>query len=206
MRLPPLLYRFLQWLVHGDYEETRAAIDQWYAPHSGRPVLELGCGTGTFARFFPAGAYTGVDMDGGRIGRARVLNPHARFEAADATALSDEFVRGFPLIFTFNFFHHLSEEQCARVFQTVDRSASEDGTLMLVGEPVLPRFWSNPIGYLLAKADDGDFVRSMAETQRLFSRYLLRVTPGKTKLIWPVPGAWFELRLPGGIRDRKPQA
>lgn len=198
MRLPPFAYRLLQRIVHKDYSGERRTIGQWYARQAGEPVLELGCGTGTFYDFFPAGTYTGVDFDAARIKEASRLHPQGDFQAADATTLPARFLRRYPMIVCWNFFHHLSDEQSERVLRTIRDAVLDRPIRLIAGEPTLPRFRDNPVGFLLAKADDGKHVRSLEGMKRLFGEALRSTTVGQPNPIWPVPGACFELEFVNG--------
>ncbi len=199
MRLPPFAYRALQWLVHRDYAEHRRKIGEWYANQQGEPVLELGCGTGAYCDFFPPGTYTGIDFDAARIEEARRLHPRGTFEVGDASILPADFLRRFPMILCVNFFHHLSDEQSGRVLRAIRAAGAQRPVRLLAGEPTLPRFRDNPVGFLLAKADDGDYVRPLGETERLFGEALRATTVGRLNPIWPVPGGFFELEFPAPV-------
>ncbi len=99
------------------------------------------------------------------------------------------------MVLAMNFFHHLSDEQSQRMLDTVRAAAQKSSIRLLAGEPTLPRFRENPIGYLLAKADEGDYVRSLEDTKKLFGSALRSTTVGPLNPIWPIPGAFFELEF-----------
>jgi len=196
MRLSPVAYDLLQHLVHGDYEGRRTALEQWYAPHKGGLALEIGCGTGEMARFFSEGVYTGIDTDLDRIRTARGRFPGATFLHGDVSCMDSEFLSQFRLVFAFNVLHHLSDDECQRLLGSLRSAAVFRGLSLHVAEPTLPRFVENPVGFLLAKADDGKFVRTLQETTALFLPSSPKITvSGKPPWFWPVPGATFEVEF-----------
>jgi hypothetical protein len=67
---------------------------------------------------------------------------------------------------------------------------------MLVIEPLLAHFWTNPVGYALGKLDRGRYVRTAAHMERLLSPYITTKILAKPRLRWPLPGGAFMLKFP----------
>ncbi len=202
--LPPALYEALQRLVHGEHEGLRQRLVPAYAPFAGRPVLELGCGTGALSAFFPPGVYTGIDIDAARVRAGKKLHPGASLLVADAASLPPSFYAPFEFLFCHAWLHHLDDEACQAVFEAIRRASAARPKLLMAWEPVLPPFTRNPAGFLLGKLDRGDFVRPAEELERLCAPFVRRTVRFPGRWSWPVPGA--ELTLAFGDPPVPPPA
>jgi SAM-dependent methyltransferase len=195
MELPPFLYNALQRYVHTDYSPIAKFLLEAYAPVQGQPVLELGCGTGLLSEFFPPGTYTGVDTDAARVDVARKRYPHAAFLHRDATALPVDLIAGYPFIFCHAWIHHIPDDACMQIIERIADAAQEREIWMVIVEPLLPRLWTNPPGWLIAKLDRGRYVRTAEHMERLMGPYLQSATYSKPSWRWPIPGGAFHLRF-----------
>ena len=99
---------------------------------NGSDVLELGCGNGEPAAriLTERHSYTGVDMSGEQLRRARALAPHADFLKADYTEL-DLPAGSYDAAVALYTFGHVPREELPLVFSSIAR-------------------WLRPGGYLLA--------------------------------------------------------
>src|SRR6476619_1247248 len=82
----PRFFDALRWILEGGYRGHHRVISTLVANH-GR-MLDLGCGTGIYAPFFPANGYVGIDITPAYITAAKEKFPGYRFEVQDATKLS----------------------------------------------------------------------------------------------------------------------
>src|SRR5690242_2757685 len=148
MQLPPFLYDALQRYVRTDDSPAAKILLEVYQPVLGQPVLELGCGTGLLSELFPPGTYTGVDTDAARVEVALKRYPHAAFLQGDATVLPIDMIAGYPFIFCHAWIHHITDDACMQIIERVADAAMEREIRMVIMEPLLPRFWANPPGWL----------------------------------------------------------
>ena len=201
--LSPRVYSLLQRFVHGSYEGLRSTLLRDYAPFSGTPVLELGCGTGTLSTFFGPGLYTGVDLDEARIEVARATYPDAVFFHADVRSLEPEFFGPFRFLFCHAWLHHIDDAACGEIFSAIARASVDTTRVLVVHEPVLPHPLRNPVGWALGKLDRGDFVRPAEALRALCEPFVDEMTVHSGPWQWPVPGAQVRLVFD---RDRAARA
>ena len=194
--LPPPIYNFLQRFVHGEYERQGEVISALDLPEGAR-VIELGCGTGLFSKFFKPGTYVGVDFDASRIETARKTYPEHTFLVGDTTVMTGDRLAEFDMAMCHGFIHHVDDEGVGRMvdaFRAAARKRSKPFSFLAI-EPVLPAtIISNPVGYLLAKCDRGEYVRTIPELKKLFGPAITKIEPLRTPVQWPVPGAAVHLR------------
>jgi len=106
--------------------EVRNQMDHGVSPHvlrlvapyiTNKTVLELGCGTGTFARTACglAASYTGMDAStvAIKLARKQVTAPNAQFLVASTTDPPDG-IGPFDVIYSNDFLEHLHPADCAR--------------------------------------------------------------------------------------------
>lgn len=119
---------------------------------AGRPILELGVGTGrTIAFTAPlTNDYRAIDYLPNMVAACRAAHPHARVELGDARTLEGIPSRHFGLVtFSFNGIDAVSHGDRARVFQAVRRVLAPGGlfffsTLNLDGPEPRERPWHVP--------------------------------------------------------------
>jgi len=198
--LSPRAYNALQRFVHGDHTKEAEYILEPYRPYWGEPVLEIGCGTGAWCKFFPTGTYTGLDNDPARIETARKTYPDAEFLLGDGSELAPSFLSKFKYVFIFAVIHHLSDREVEGLLEKLAAAATDGSIIALCAEPLLDHAFRNPVGWLLAKLDRGRWVRTADHMTRLFGPYLRKSTLAPARLLWPLPGGTFELEFPPGPR------
>ncbi len=187
MHLSPRNYDRLQDFVHQSYAPVLGSLRSFLGLTPGSAVVEIGCGTGMLAQKCVAAGYryTGVEPDAERARTAQERCPEARIivsagEALDLGALADA-----KRAFIHGVLHHMDDDQCRT---TLQKLMSVRGMRLMVIEPFLP---SNPVlhplGYVLAKADEGKFVRPRAGYEALCKPWLVSSEVRSLKPRWPVP-------------------
>src|SRR5438093_259461 len=116
---------------------------------NGARVLDLACGPGTNTRHFLAHSYTGVDINGAYVERARGRY-RARFIVADATDPRILPGERFDLILVNSFLHHLPTGDVCKALDRVCDLLDERGNVHVL-DLILPQRRS--IARLLARAD-----------------------------------------------------
>lgn len=137
-------------------ERYRRLIARHIGDTSGKHVLDIGCGIGSFRPYF-AGPYTGVDINPAYIAKARAVQS-GRFEAMDCTRLS--FADGsFDEVVTIATMHHIDDAQAARMIAEALRVCRPSGHFHIIDAilPVAP----NPLKTLIFRLDRGNHPRTL---------------------------------------------
>ncbi len=134
----------------------RQLIGRHLGDSAGKHVLDIGCGIGSFRRYF-AGSYTGIDVNPGYIEKARA-EQSGTFEAMDCTRLG--FADGsFDDVVTIATLHHISDDEIPKVIGEASRVCRHPGHFHII-DAILP-VKSNPLKTLIFKLDRGDYPRTL---------------------------------------------
>lgn len=196
-------YKLLQDFVHAGHVRQKRILLGELAAHEatmlpGAPspaILELGCGGGNLAPIFSPAAYYGFDPSEDRIEAARRENPGYRFGAGsvgDPDFL--ELLPQFDFIFCHGVLHHLDDRQCQLVIGGIRDRARKPATFVVI-EPILPPLWRNPPGWILAKMDDGEYVRTPANWRQILGNGLVRAEWLSFFPRWPVSEEVYVLKF-----------
>jgi len=128
-----------------------------------RCVLDVGCGPGTNASYFPHARYVGVDINPAYIEFAR-NRYNGEFIVADVTDVRITAGELFDFILVNSLLHHLDPISTRRLLDQLAALLTADGHIHVI-ELVLPE--SGSIASFLARADRGRFVRPLAEWRQL---------------------------------------
>lgn len=187
VHLSPRLYNSLQNLAHRGHYGTFEVLKQLLQVRPGDRVLEVGCGTGVLANHFVREGYDywGIDLDSERIAAARQQAPKANFVTCDALALESAGLPRFQHVFIHGVLHHLGDSETRHLLQGI---LSNDSNLVLVViEPFRPlRWWTNPLGELFGRMDEGRFVRTLEGWRTLFEPNAEVLTTRSRWPPWPV--------------------
>jgi SAM-dependent methyltransferase len=166
----PLVYRL--WMAPFAEKKfapiiTNNAIDRV------KRVLDVGCGPGTNADYFPNAEYLGIDLNGQYIRdaerRQAASNGKKRFVAADAAKFSVNPGEKFDFILVNSFLHHVDDATTRNILANLSKLLTKDGHLHSL-ELVLPENVS--AARFIARADRGKFARPLARWKELFSESL----------------------------------
>jgi SAM-dependent methyltransferase len=166
----PLVYRL--WMAPFAEKKfapiiTNNAIDRV------KRVLDVGCGPGTNADYFPNAEYLGIDLNGQYIQdaerRQAASNGKKRFVAADASKFSVNPGEKFDFILVNSFLHHVDDTTTRNILANLSRLLTRDGHLHSL-ELVLPENVS--AARFIARADRGKFARPLAKWKELFGESL----------------------------------
>jgi SAM-dependent methyltransferase len=138
-----------------------------------RRVLDVGCGPGTNAGYFPNAEYLGIDLNEQYIRDAErrhaASNGKKRFVAADAARFSVNAGEKFDFILVNSFLHHVDDVTMRDILANLSKLLTEDGHLHSL-ELVLPE--SASAARFIARADRGKFARPLAKWKELFGESL----------------------------------
>jgi SAM-dependent methyltransferase len=130
-----------------------------------RRVLDVGCGPGTNAKYFPHTQYLGVDINERYIEDAR-QRYRRDFVAADVRSYRPPADARFDFILVNSFLHHLPTDEVRSILLHLNTLLTEDGHVHIL-ELVMPPDPS--ISRLLAHWDRGKFARPVKEWKDMFS-------------------------------------
>ena len=157
-----------------------AAYRLWQAPFAGRKfapvlrhndvssarsVLDVGCGPGTNTRYFANAAYLGLDINPDYIAYAQKRYDRD-FAVTDVREYSDRTGERFDFILVNSFFHHIDDSDSRKIMANLARLLTTGGSIHIL-DLVMPE--SAGLARLLARADRGDYPRSLGAWLRLFS-------------------------------------
>ncbi len=200
VHLSPFLYSGLQNFVHRGHQPTFERLIKLLKISSGETVVDIGCGTGILAHHFVRHGYNywGIDSDAERINVARQHTPEAHFVVSNALSLEHASLPNFRFAFIHGVLHHLNDSQTRDLIGHI-LSLGSDMTLAVI-EPFRPsKWWRNPFGALIARLDEGRFVRSLQEWRDLFEPNLEVFT---TRNLWPRwPMDFLDVRLKARMKS-----
>jgi ubiquinone/menaquinone biosynthesis C-methylase UbiE len=163
----PRLFDALRWILEGGYRGHHRVIAT-HLTNVGR-TLDLGCGTGIYARFFPPQSYVGADIDPDYIAAAQSKFPNHRFLVQDATQTS--FQDGeFDACMISGVLHHLDDELATQMVKEAARVVRPDGAIIIWEDIPAPRW--NLIGHVIHRLDLGSHIRTPAGYRALLERHL----------------------------------
>jgi SAM-dependent methyltransferase len=161
----PRLFDALRWMLEGGYRGHHSVIRS-HLSDTGR-TLDLGCGTGIYARFFPPGSYVGADLNPAYIAAAQAKFPGHQFLVQDATRTS--FADGeFDACMISGVLHHLDDSQADQLLGEAARVVRPGGTLVVWED--IPAPWWNLLGHVIHHLDLGSHIRTPAGYRGLLER------------------------------------
>ena len=167
----PLMWNILRSVAEFGFVADYQVIARELNPFGGdtsRRFLDYGCGTGQFARSFPAERYVGFDVADHYISYAK--KRHGRdflLMSGDALGFQDN---SFDAALIMGVFHHLDDAFVRRAAQELHRVLSDNGTILMVEDIPTQNRW-NIFGRAMHWLDRGDNIRSVAHYQRLMEPY-----------------------------------
>lgn len=165
MHLPPLAYRLWQKLF---VAPKLAPLLQNPLFEKSRTVCELGCGPGSNFPFLASKHYLGIDIGEDYIDYAtRTYGQH--FLVGDVSASIDWIDERFDIVLIHSVFHHLDDDQVLRTLAHARQLLAPGGSLHIF-DVVMPPWWT--FAGVLARLDEGQYVRVWERWERLFSRSL----------------------------------
>jgi len=146
-------------------------IERELNPHGGdqqRRFLDFGCGTGQFARCFPATRYYGFDIAPHYVKHARRNTPH-KLGVMNGTAVGFA-DNTFDAALIMGVFHHLDDTTVSACVRELHRVMRAQSTILML-EDIPTQHPLNLLGRAMHWLDRGDNIRSVAHYQRLMEPY-----------------------------------
>lgn len=169
----PRVFDMLRWILEAGYRGEAGVIRQEGLREVPR-LLDLGCGTGALAGWFPPERYVGVDPSPVYVAHARRKHPAHRFVVMDGRHLALASA-SFDRVVIAGVIHHLDDTAATALLAEVRRVLRPgEGTLVL-WEDVPTRTALNVIGTMIHRLDQGDRIRPDRQYVELVGS-VLRVT------------------------------
>ena len=156
----PVVFNTYQALVDGGKER---AIRRFLSDRAYRSVVDIGCGTGNWARLFDAD-YLGVDTSPSFVEGCRrryAGDSRKQFVQADASTLALE--RRFDLAMLISVLHHLGDEEVDKLLDWLAGVTDELFVLDLYPVP------GNPVSRWLYRMDRGNYIREPDQQRDLLT-------------------------------------
>lgn len=195
MKLGVTVYETLQNYVHQDFSENFSFFKEKMNFTNESRIIDLGCGTALLAHQFRKHGlkYIGVDMDLERIQHAMKKYPEYSFYCKDLKDISTDEIPSYDFVIMHGVVHHMSDSECEGLFQFLKNQGCKKIGFM---DPIMPdKALQNPFGTLLAKMDQGQFVRNAKDYQNLLQKFGsldFQIIPNPR---WPVPVGFAVLTL-----------
>lgn len=164
----PRVWNSLRWIVEAGFHGEHAVIARELTPFRDqqRRYLDFGCGTGEFARDFPADRYVGVDLTPEYVQYAGAVQPGS-YSVMDGSALALG-AACFDAALVLGVLHHLPDQLVRRSVAELHRVLKPGGTLLVLEDVPPPTIWNVP-GHVMHWLDRGDHIRSDADYRALFA-------------------------------------
>jgi ubiquinone/menaquinone biosynthesis C-methylase UbiE len=169
----PSAFDGLRWILEGGYRGHATVLQQELSPLPSA-ILDVGCGTGALAGYFPASSYLGIDYSPTYVAAAREKHPQYRFAVGDAVQLpvADHSFDG---VVISGVLHHMSNETAEKVLGEVARVLNPDGRFV-IWEDIPARHTWNLVGHLIHALDVGQYIRNPSEYRGLLERRFVVVS------------------------------
>jgi ubiquinone/menaquinone biosynthesis C-methylase UbiE len=163
----PSAFDGLRWILEGGYTGHAMVLQQELSPLPST-ILDVGCGTGALAGYFPSESYLGIDCSQTYVSAAQKKHSQHRFAVADATLLplSD---CSFDGVVICGVLHHLNNETTQKVLAEVARVLRPGGRFVVWEDIPARRSW-NLVGHLIHALDVGQFIRYPQEYRSLLEQ------------------------------------
>lgn len=152
---------------HADYR----VVEQELHPFDGdtsRLFLDFGCGTGQFARCFPAERYFGFDIAKHYVRYASRNQPY-KLGVMNGTALGYA-ADTFDAALILGVFHHLDDDTVRACVRELHRVLRAGGRVLMIEDIPAQNRW-NLLGRAMHWLDRGDNIRTDAHYQSLMAPY-----------------------------------
>jgi SAM-dependent methyltransferase len=162
----PAISNCVRGLLEGGFRRHRALLQRKF-PVPPRLTLDVGCGGGVHAGWFPPESYLGVDIDPAFVGDAARAHPRHRFLEMDARRLAFDSA-SFDAAILSGVIHHLSDADARLALAEVRRVLRPDGRF-LIWEDIPTRAAWNLVGRAVHRLDLGNAIRTAEQYRELLA-------------------------------------
>ncbi|MFA4872439.1 MAG: class I SAM-dependent methyltransferase [Patescibacteria group bacterium] len=160
----PWIFNVLRNIIEFNFTKEKELIRKAFGDSAGKTILDIGCGTGTFAPLFVDDIYYGIDLSPDYIQHAK-KNKKGTFKIMNATQLEfpDE---KFDYALIMAVLHHCDSETVQQILRETRRVLKTQGKALVI-EVSHSTEMDNFIFRFLRKFDKGDYIRSPQEYAQL---------------------------------------
>lgn len=163
----PRAYR-LFWKAIGGPAYIKRYVEEYVRPQPGCRILDIGCGPGTVAPYFPDTEYVGFDSSPQYIEAARRQFPRLTFVCARVSEYQPPQRSYFDVALALGVVHHLDDAEARQLFQMAHDALRPGGKLVTLDGVFAPR--QSAVARYLVCRDRGKFVRSEEGYVQIASR------------------------------------
>lgn len=164
----PALFDALRWILEGGFRGHHSVFQRELFD-ANLVTLDIGCGTGQWTHRFAPDRYLGLDITAEYLIAARRRHPGHTFVLADGRCLPIQ-SHSIGRILVSGVLHHLDDDTATQVLRECVR-VLEPGGMLVVWEDIPTSPWTNPVGHLAHRLDNGDFIRTPGEYQSLLVEF-----------------------------------
>ncbi len=158
----PAITIILRKIAEVNFKAQKAIIKKYFLASKNESVIDIGCGTGEFSRFFSNEQYIGIDVDEKNIQYAK-KHYLKSFIVADAKQLPfGDHV--FDKVLIVGVLHHLGGEECEQVVREIKRVLKNGGKALIM-EDTKSDSW---IIQSMQSIDQGSYIRTFDAWRQLF--------------------------------------
>ncbi len=163
----PRAYR-LFWKAIGGPAYIKRYVEEYVKPQPGCRILDIGCGPGTVAPYFPHTEYVGFDSSPQYIEAARRQFPRLTFVCARVSEYQPPQRSYFDVALALGVVHHLDDAEAGQLFQMAHDALRPGGKLVTLDGVFAPH--QSAVARYLVRRDRGKFVRSQEGYVQIASR------------------------------------
>ena len=163
----PGAYRWF-WKAIGGPACIKRYVEEYVRPQPGCRILDIGCGPGTVAPYFPDTEYVGFDSSPQYIEAARRQFPRLTFVCARVSEYQPPQRSYFDVALALGVVHHLDDAEARQLFQMAHDALRPGGKLVTLDGVLAPH--QSAVARYLVGRDRGKFVRSEEGYVQIASR------------------------------------
>jgi len=172
----PLTYLFWDYMIGGP-ASRRKMLNKYVRAKAGDRILDIGCGPGNMASYFPNTQYSGFDENPEYIAAARAkFGTSASFDCARIATYTFPVAQysSYDLTLAFGILHHVDDEEALQLFRLAHAALKPGGRLITYDGCYVPA--QHRMARRLLSWDRGRFVRTEQEYLRLASSVFCNIS------------------------------
>ena len=165
----PKVFMFLRRIIEGNFTAEKAVLkNEMLSIGECKRILDIGCGTGMFSKYFENISYVGIDTEKIYIDYAKKFFKGKFYLMNGENLLFEN--SSFNSIIVFGVFHHLNDIQSKNIIKEMKRVLSGNGKVIIM-EDVNIESKYDIIGNVIRRFDRGKYIRIKDEYVSLFNEY-----------------------------------
>jgi len=198
----PTIYKLAMRALGGHACRARF-VDRYMLVQPGDRILDLGCGPGDLLDYLPAVDYVGIDVEPKYIASAR--NRHGErgtFLCNDVVSVNEEGLHQFDIIVASALIHHLSDDECIKLFHKCRRLLKENGRMVTLDGCRVPG--QHMLDKWMLDLDRGEHVRTLEGYMQLATSVFPNVQASLHSNLLRIPYTHIVMELSLSLQKRGP--